>query len=78
MKQDKPQVETPVREKRPKQFDTRMLDRLESYISQFRYWHSDRADPVDVYPYGYIESQKEAYRMELRNAAQAVAEALKD
>lgn len=76
MKQDRPAAgELPAKEQRPKQFDTRLLDRIEVMCSQYRHWHGDK---VADYPHGYIESQKEAYRMELRNAAQALADALRD
>lgn len=62
------------REPRPKQFDTRLLDQLESYIHQYRYWHADT--PPDGAPATFVIDQRETYRVGLREAAIRVAKAL--
>lgn len=54
-------------------FDTRMLDRLEMVVSQYRHWHSDN---VTGLPREYVMSQRAVYMRMLRDESQSVAEEL--
>lgn len=59
--------------KRPKQFDSRLLDQLECLCDEYRYWYSDKVDDL---PVGYRIEQREAIRVRLRETAIRAAKAL--
>lgn len=75
----------PAKPKRPKQFDTRMLDRVESYASQYRHWlnydNTYASYPAEIRAgcaddIAYVHQQQEAWRVRLMTEAQAVANEL--
>jgi len=50
---------------RSKAFDTRVLDRMEGYCSQYRHWLQGDHDM----PHDYAEQQREVYRQHLRETS---------